>query len=104
MPNISALQRRLSGSPHEAPLVGSERDAAKGNLYGTTLQDDGTIFELMPPNAGQIAWTEQTLWTFIGGDGVQPQTPLAFGTRGTLFGTRTDGEQYDNGTVFELSY
>lgn len=84
------------------PLGGVIADHA-GNLYGTT-QDGGTssacptsqgcgvVFELSPPTAPGNPWTENTLYTFTGGnDGAAPSTPLIFDDGGNLFGTATEG-------------
>jgi uncharacterized repeat protein (TIGR03803 family) len=46
----------------ERPIARLARDALSGNLYGTTEEGgangEGTVFELMPPAAGQTLWTE----------------------------------------------
>jgi uncharacterized repeat protein (TIGR03803 family) len=99
---LDTLWNFSNGTDGAYPNTGLVADA-RGDLYGTTLQGDGTVFELNPPAAGQSSWTERTLWTFTGGDGVQPRTPLVFGPRGTLFGTTSFGGDYDTGTVFELT-
>jgi len=47
-----------------------------GNLYGTTdgggASNEGTVFELTPPAAGQTAWTETVLLSLKGKKGEGP--------------------------------
>ena len=99
---------------------------AQGNLYGTTLQGGGvtcsnfpgpcgTVFELSPPTAPAILWTENVLHSFRGiPDGEFPSGGLAFDAGGNLYGTTTqggidrrctdgEGSILGCGTVFERS-
>jgi uncharacterized repeat protein (TIGR03803 family) len=95
---------------------------ARGNVYGTTLiggagqvipgeaSNAGTVFELMPPAAGGIAWREVLLHSFNGdtgdpatADGESPYGGLVFDASGNLYGTTAQGGLNDEGTVFELS-
>jgi uncharacterized repeat protein (TIGR03803 family) len=74
---------------------------ASGALYGTADNGGsancqygcGTVFKLIPPAEGQTAWTEQTLYAFLGGaDGAYPPSgPLTAGKGGTLYGTTSAG-------------
>ena len=100
----------------EQPEAGLVMDA-KGNLYGTTqvggangygLNGYGTVFELSPASGG--AWTEKVLYSFdylSKTDGYYPTSPLAFDSKGNLYGTTTDGgsgqDLEGGGTVFELT-
>jgi len=80
---------------------------AKGNLYGTTAAGGangvGTVFELSPNADG--SWQESVLYSFGGtnGDGNYPYTDLTFDQAGNLYGTTSEGGEYDGGTVFELT-
>ena len=81
---------------------------ARGNLYGTTLgggpTDDGTVFKLSPPAAGQTNWTETILYGFMGGsDGRYPYSGLVRGAAKNLFGTTSEGGAQGWGTVFEVT-
>ncbi|SPE45673.1 conserved exported hypothetical protein [Candidatus Sulfotelmatobacter sp. SbA7] len=86
-----------------------------GNLYGTNQYGPaptyvGTVFELTPGQNG--VWTENTLYTFPGGqDGAYPNG-VVFDSAGNLFGTTVRGGNlqgpcggvgYGCGTVFELT-
>lgn len=77
-----------------------------GNLYGTTraggADDLGTVFELIREPNGE--WTEKLLHGFAGqpGDGTAPEAGLIFDQAGNLYGTTSNGGQYNWGTVFEL--
>ena len=73
---------------------------ASGALYGTAEYGGsmnctygcGTVFKLIPPAEGQTAWTEQTLYNFLGGsDGGFPGGTLTAGRKGALYGTTTAG-------------
>jgi uncharacterized repeat protein (TIGR03803 family) len=95
------------------PSAGLVADA-NGNLYGVTgleqpncTQHCGSVFELSPSATG---WSFNLLYEFKGGgDGVDPQGPLAFDIAGNLYGTTTYGggscpfQKQGCGTVFELS-
>lgn len=85
----------------------------EGNLYGTTIgggtgdgkgnNQDGTVFELTPPNGGTGPWTETVLYSFTGlADGANPFAGVIFDSHGNLYGT-TNGGGSDFGVVFELS-
>ena len=76
-----------------------------GNLYGTTLRrgvnDNGTVYELMPSNGN---WTESVVYSFIGAnDGSMPNGGVIFDSAGNLYGTTYSGGTYDNGTVYQLT-
>ncbi len=78
-----------------------------GNLYGTTLNGgnagNGVVFELSPPQSGQV-WTEQVLHSFdAANDGNFPRTGVIFDASGNLYGTTENGGTSNWGTVFELS-
>ncbi len=53
----------------------------------------GAVYSLTPPASPGGGWTYQTLYTFQGGtaDGAAPQTTLALGPNGVLFGTTPAG-------------
>ncbi len=81
--------------------------AANGILYGTTSEGGtgcGTVFALAPPNEAGGAWTESTLYTFSGlnGVGCEPWAGPVFGANGSLYGTTLAGGDSLSGTVFEL--
>ncbi len=71
---------------------GSLALGAKGTLFGTTPLggngvNDGTLFELLPPAAGQSKWTEVLIRAFDNGvDGKSPAAGLLVGKNGTLYG------------------
>jgi uncharacterized repeat protein (TIGR03803 family) len=78
-----------------------------GALYGTTESGgsagNGTVFKLTPPAQGQSQWTEQTIWSFQGGnDGSFAVAPLTLGHRGEVYGTTLTGGSAGNGTAFRL--
>jgi uncharacterized repeat protein (TIGR03803 family) len=79
-----------------------------GALYGTATNGGkngyGTVFELIPPQGQQTAWTEQTLWAFAdGADGAFSFAPLTAGKGGVLYGTTYEGGTNDDGVVFSLT-
>ena len=87
------------------------RDPA-GNLYGTAssggnLSDCGghgcgVIFKLAPNSSG--GWSETVLHAFTNGwDGSFPQTPLALGADGNLYGTTGSGGGTGQGVVFSIA-
>jgi uncharacterized repeat protein (TIGR03803 family) len=108
------------GSSPQAGLIADEAADeavdARGALYGTAgsggAKGCGTVYKLTPPKDGQTAWTEQTLWGFLGGsDGCGPASTLIADERGALYGTTVSGGGNSNtvcfgpgcGTVFKLT-
>ena len=96
-----------NGSDGESPMGGLIFDAA-GNLYGTTAYGgktgNGSVFELSPPALAGGAWTETTLYHFLGGtDGEVPVSGVILDSKGNLYGTTYYGAVGNNGMVFELS-
>ncbi len=101
------------GRPH-AMIVDRE-----GNLYGegelggdphchlaAGFKGCGMIYELSPPAAGGVAWTEKVLYNFEGAEGAYPQTGLVRDRQGNLFGTAVQTKACfpkGCGVVFELS-
>jgi uncharacterized repeat protein (TIGR03803 family) len=84
-------------NPQGAVVLGKN-----GVLYGTVqfagistncpYYGCGAVYSLTPPSVPGGSWTEQTLYTFLGGtDGAVPQTALAIGKNGELYGTTTVG-------------
>jgi uncharacterized repeat protein (TIGR03803 family) len=75
-----------------------------GNLYGTTSTSSngrGTVYEISPSSGG--GWSEQTLHTFTGADGGEPNGTLIFNPAGNLLGTSATGGGNNFGDVWELS-
>ena len=68
---------------------------ASGVLFGSTIEGGksnyGTIFKLTPPANGQSAWTEQTIWSFSGGNDGYYAAGLIAGSDGVLYGTTSQG-------------
>ena len=104
------------GADGQGPDAGLVKDAT-GAFYGTTYyggtgtncsggQGCGTVFELMPPAAGQTAWTETVLYTFTGGtDGGAPYAGLTLDKSGALYGDTEFGGDPDvnGGVIFKLT-
>ncbi len=75
---------------------------SNGALFGTTTTGDvgagnnGTVFKLKPPAAGQTLWTEKVLHNFTGppGDGMTALAGLLLDNNGALYGHATwrDGD------------
>ncbi len=88
----------------------------RGALYGATLQGGvfglGTVYQLAPPEAGSMKWRKTVLYSFRGipsgqlyGDGAHPYGSLIFDTKGSLYGTTSQGgfETGFYGTVYQLT-
>lgn len=81
---------RDSGTDGAGPWAGLTFDAS-GALYGTTIgsgtANEGTVFKLTPPAAGQTRWTETILYSFKGPpDAGQSVSRLTFDANGALYG------------------
>jgi uncharacterized repeat protein (TIGR03803 family) len=88
---------------------GSLALGAKGVLYGTTSAGgdglgDGTLFELLPPAAGQTNWSEVVIHAFDHGvDGNSPAPGLLIGKNGTLYGVLAGAGSAGYGAIFALA-
>ncbi len=95
----------FEGPDGNGPVAGLIIDSA-GSLYGTAqfggASDSGVVFQLTPPISGN-QWTYTTLHSFAGGkDGGMPGADLLLNKAGALYGTTTNGGQFNFGTVFKL--
>jgi len=105
---ISKHTFKLTGHAGYAPMgdllmmeVGSVR-----TMYGTTSAGskygDGAIYQLT--QEGQSGdWQARTLHWFSGPDGKSPMAGLTADSAGNLYGTTSQGGDWDCGTVFKLS-
>jgi hypothetical protein len=94
------------GADGGAPYAPVTVDHA-GALYGTAFGGGtccGTVFKLTPPENGQTAWTESTLWQFSGGaDGGNPTAAPIADKQGILYDTTDNGGSVGAGVVFSLA-
>jgi len=104
----TVLYSFTGGADGGEPYKGVTLDAA-GNLYGTTVTGGGgaceggcgVIFKLTN-NGG--TWTQSIVYAFQGGnDGYEPGSPVAFDSRGNLYGTTPLGGKYNLGVVYRIS-
>jgi uncharacterized repeat protein (TIGR03803 family) len=84
------------------PIAGLIADTS-GNLYGTTVDGNGTVFKLTSPGTVGGDWTRTTLHVFSGADGGYPLAGLIFDATGNLYGVTEYGGASGNGTVFRLA-
>ena len=79
-----------------------------GVYYGTTdvggASGNGTVFELMPPAAGQSGWSQKVIHKFTGPpDGATPSSGLLLGKNGVLYGVTGTGGTAGDGVIFKLT-
>jgi hypothetical protein len=106
-----SLIYNFSGSNGAVAPFGGLVVAKDGSLYGVSREGGsacaspgcGIFYRLVPPAAGQTAWTQQDLYAFAGGsDGQNPMSTLVpYGKAGYL-GTTQSGGANGRGTIFEL--
>lgn len=94
------------GSPETAcgPRAALVMDRA-GNFYGTTYCDgdysQGSVFRLTHVNDG---WTYTPVYSFTGrSDGGYPVSNVVIDANGDLYGTTSEGGQYNAGVVWEIT-
>lgn len=83
----------------------------QGALFGTTSyggpSNDGVVFKLEPPLAGQSNWREEILYSFTGGsDGANPNGNLALGANGGFYGVAAQWGGFNGfgyGTVYQMT-
>jgi len=91
------------GGDGSVPLVGLTPDNG-GNFYGDTSQGGsqncGVVFKLSQSGSN---WTLHPLYNFSHNtsDGCAPQSRVAFGTDGSLYGTTFNGGTWDDGTLYK---
>lgn len=90
----------------ELPIAAPVFDPV-GNLYDVTVGgggtgNDGTVIRLRP-TAGDD-WDESVVHRFglKNGDGNEPRAGLLVDAEGNLYGTTTDGGEFDDGAAFEI--
>ena len=84
------------------PYGGLVMDHA-GNLFGTTTDGNGSVFEIAYEGGGNYAATPTTIATFSGGD-AEPLGNLIMDANGDLFGTTATGGAHGDGSVFEIKF
>jgi uncharacterized repeat protein (TIGR03803 family) len=93
------------GSNGANPQAGVSIDAS-GNVYGTTsyggTAGEGVVWEIPAStiNAGKPLLS--VIATFHGSNGAYPQAGVTIDTSGNLYGTATQGGEYDDGVVWEI--
>jgi uncharacterized repeat protein (TIGR03803 family) len=82
------LIHSFTGNDGGLPAGALARDES-GKLYGTAYElgpnDYGNVFELTPGAGG--TWTEKTIFSFNGVNGVSPSGGILIGSAGDLYGT-----------------
>jgi len=117
--NLYSFSNRSDGTNPQGALSIGRGSGGQPILYGTTssggacppnLWGCGTVFFLEPPAGGtDAAWTEGVIHRFdhFNGqpvaDGLYPNSSLAFGDNGALFGATYTGGSHGYGMVFSLT-
>ena len=87
------------GSGPSGGLISDGRGAFYGTTAGGGIQQNGTVFDLVPDSGG--GWTENVLYRFRNGpDGAGPLAGVILS--GHVYGTTVAGGGYAQGAVFEL--
>jgi hypothetical protein len=107
------ILHEFTGPEGAHPQGGLIKDAT-GALIGTTYQGGpleygvvgsyGVAYKLIPPRAGQNAWTTKVLYNFkISTSGDNPVGELVRDPLGNLFGVAYGGGSKLGGTIFEIT-
>jgi uncharacterized repeat protein (TIGR03803 family) len=77
---------------------------AEGTLYGVTVNggaaDGGVLFKLVPGGEPELL---NDFGVTAGETGTHPRSRLVLGSDGLIYGTTTDGGEFDEGTVFSIA-
>jgi uncharacterized repeat protein (TIGR03803 family) len=96
------------GGDGEQPGFGSLAISKSGAIYGTAQNGGasgfGTVFELAPPNAAGMPWTESVIYSFTSGHFAGGDTVggVTLGSKGQLYGINETAGQYNVGIAYEL--
>ena len=99
---VESVLYSFTGGAADGAIAASLIQGKDGNFYGVTAyggpSNDGTVFKVTAAGA------ETLLHSFAGGaDGAVPQTPLAQGSDGNLYGTTPLGGTDASGIVFRIT-
>ena len=105
--NESVIYTFQSGTGDGTQPLGSLLLGESGALFGTTpfggSSNNGTVFELVPPGAGQTVWSETIIHSFTGLGFSGPYGGVISGANGDLYGSTSTGAVGTGGTVFRLT-
>jgi uncharacterized repeat protein (TIGR03803 family) len=90
------------GAGGGGPYGGLVMDHA-GNLFGTTTDGSGSVFEIAYAGGGNYAATATTIAAFSG-SAANPLGNLIMDANGDLFGTTATGGASGKGSVFEIKF
>lgn len=100
------------GKTSQAALIADKAGALYGTTTSASADNQGNVFKLTPPAAGQKVWKETILYSFGTKvhDGSQSRAPLVADAKGNLYGTTIYGGTSalcgtgtGCGTVFKLT-
>jgi uncharacterized repeat protein (TIGR03803 family) len=96
---VTSFYSFTSANDGANPFAALVTAGATSNFYGVAAQGGvdsaGTIFQMTTNQA------VTGLYSFTGGtDGFAPEGALTFGADGNLYGTATEGGDFDDGTIF----
>jgi uncharacterized repeat protein (TIGR03803 family) len=86
--------------PQSTLVIGSGGVLYGATAFGGDVDEGGTVFSLTPPPSQGGTWTEAVICTFKQTN--RPQSSLAIGGGGVLYGTTPAGGSGDAGMVFSL--
>ncbi len=99
---IYSFQGAPDGSDPWTPLLLNSNGTLIGAAYRGANNDNGTIFQLNPPETAGTPWTISILHSFLGTDGGNPMGSLVRLANGQVVGTGTFGGAFNKGVVFSL--
>jgi uncharacterized repeat protein (TIGR03803 family) len=106
-PSLTTIYSFTSGTDGgnpDVPLIIGEGGVLYGATYWGGNKNYGAVFSLTAPASPGGTWAEAVLYSFQGGnDGFNPDTRLAMGSGGVLYGTTNGGGKYNYGTAFSLT-
>jgi hypothetical protein len=108
---LYSFQGGADGFSPTGGLIADASGALYGTTGGSTTDNAGTVYKLIPPATVGAAWTKQILYKFTGGsDGGNPAGGLVFDASGALYGTAPNGGLHtcdssilSCGVVFQLT-
>lgn len=103
---VLSVLHTFAGKDGANPMAAPSAGPLSAALYGTTYYGGygyGVIYSIAPPPSGQGGWQYKVVHSLNGNEGESPETAVAVGSNGTIYGSIRSGGANARGSVFALT-